>query len=54
VTALPVAAAVAVAPSSVFGREGGNIIPLRAQIYPGGRVVVNGQPGCPAKAVGDP
>jgi hypothetical protein len=44
-TALVVAAAVAVAPSFVFGREGGNIIPLRAQIYRGGRVVVDGRPG---------
>ena len=44
-TALVVAAAVAVAPSFVFGRAGGNVVPLRAQIYPGGRVVVNGQPG---------
>ena len=44
-TALPVAVALAIAPSFVFGREGGNIVPLRAQIYPGGRVVVNGHPG---------
>jgi hypothetical protein len=45
VTALVVAAAVAVAPSFVFGREGGNVVPLHAQIYRGGRVVVDGQPG---------
>ena len=44
-TALVVAAAVAVAPSFVFGREGGNIVPFRAQIYRGGRVVVDGRPG---------
>ena len=44
-TALVVAAAVAVAPSFVFGRVGGNVVPLHAQIYPSGRVVVNGQPG---------
>ena len=43
-TALVVAAVLA-APSFVFGREGGNIVPLRAQIYPGGRVVVNSQAG---------
>jgi hypothetical protein len=44
-TAFVAAAVLAVAPSFVFGREGGNVVPLRAQIYPGGRVVVNGQPG---------
>ena len=44
-TALVVAAVVAATPSFVFGREGGNVVPLRAVIYPGGRVVVNGQPG---------
>ena len=44
-TALVVAAVVAVSPSFVFGREGGNVVPMRAVIYPGGRVVVNGQPG---------
>ena len=44
-TALVVAAVVAVSPSFVFGRAGGNVVPLRAAIYPGGRVVVNGQPG---------
>ena len=44
-TALVVAAVVAATPSFVFGREGGNVVPMRAVIYPGGRVVVNGQPG---------
>jgi hypothetical protein len=44
-TALVVAAALAASPSFVFGREGGNVVPLRAAIYPGGRVVVNGRPG---------
>jgi hypothetical protein len=44
-TPIVAAVAVAVAPSFVFGREGGNIVPLRAQIYPGGRVVVDGRPG---------
>ena len=42
--AVAIAAVVAASPSFVFGREGGNIVPLRAQIYPGGRVVVKGQP----------
>jgi hypothetical protein len=46
-TALVVAAVVAASPSFVFGRAGGNVVPLRAVIYPGGRVVVNGQPGRP-------
>jgi hypothetical protein len=40
-----VVAAVAVAPSFVFGRAGGNVVPMRAAIYPSGRGVVNGQPG---------
>ena len=44
-TALVLAAVVAATPSFVFGREGGNVVPMRAAIYPGGRVVVNGQPG---------
>ena len=44
-TALVVAAVVAATPSFVFGREGGNVVPMRAAIYPSGRVVVNGQPG---------
>jgi hypothetical protein len=44
-TALVVAAVVAASPSFVFGREGGNVVPMRAAIYPGGRVVMNGQPG---------
>jgi hypothetical protein len=43
-TALVVAAALP-APSFVFGRVGGNVVPLRTQIYPSGRVVVNGRPG---------
>jgi hypothetical protein len=43
-TALVVAAAVAAAaPSFVFGREGGNVVPMRAAIYASGRVVVNGE-----------
>jgi hypothetical protein len=45
VTALVLAAVVGATPSFVFGREGGNVVPLRAQIYPSGRVVVNGRPG---------
>jgi hypothetical protein len=45
VTAIVAAVAVAVAPSFVFGREGGNIVPLQAKIYRGGRVVVDGRPG---------
>ena len=44
-TALVVAAVVAATPSFVFGREGGNVVPMRAVIYPSGRVVVDGQPG---------
>ena len=44
-TALVVAAALAATPSFVFGRAGGNVVPLRATIDPSGRVVVNGQPG---------
>jgi hypothetical protein len=44
-TALVVAAVVAASPSFVFGRTGGNVVPMRAVIYPGGRVVVNDQPG---------
>ena len=44
-TAIVAAVAVAVAPSFVFGRAGGNVVPLRAQIYRGGRVVVDGRPG---------
>lgn len=32
-TALVVAAALAASPSFVFGREGGNVVPLRAAIY---------------------
>jgi hypothetical protein len=44
-TALVVAAALAATPSFVFGRTGGNVVPLRAAIYASGRVVVNGQPG---------
>ena len=44
-TALVVAAVLAASPSFVFGRTGGNVVPLRAQIYSGGRVVVNGRPG---------
>jgi hypothetical protein len=44
-TAVVLAAVLATSPSFVFGREGGNVLPLRAVIYPGGRVVVNGQPG---------
>jgi hypothetical protein len=44
-TALVVAAVVAATPSFVFGRTGGNVVPMHAVIYPGGRVVVNGQPG---------
>jgi len=45
VTALVLAAVVGAAPSFVFGREGGNVVPMRAMIFPGGRVVVNGRPG---------
>ena len=44
-TALVVAAVLTVTPSFVFGRAGGNVVPLHAVIYPGGRVVVNGHPG---------
>jgi hypothetical protein len=44
-TALVVAAALAATPSFVFGRAGGNVVPMRAAIYASGRVVVNGQPG---------
>jgi hypothetical protein len=44
-TAVVLAAVLAASPSFVFGREGGNVVPMRAAIYPGGRVVVNGQPG---------
>jgi hypothetical protein len=45
VTAVVLAAIVAMTPSFVFGREGGNVVPMHAQIYPSGRVLVNGQPG---------
>jgi hypothetical protein len=45
VTALVLAVVVGATPSFVFGREGGNVVPLRAQIYASGRVVVNGRPG---------
>jgi hypothetical protein len=44
-TALVVAAVVAASPSFVFGRAGGNVVPMRAAIYASGRVVVNGAPG---------
>jgi hypothetical protein len=44
-TALVVAAVVAASPSFVFGRAGGNVVPMHAAIYPSGRVVVNGRPG---------
>jgi len=44
-TAVVLAAVLAASPSFVFGREGGNVVPMHAAIYPGGRVVVNGQPG---------
>jgi hypothetical protein len=44
-TALVVAAALAATPSFIFGRAGGNVVPMRAAIYPSGRVVVNGRPG---------
>jgi len=44
-TALVVAAALAATPSFVFGRGGGNVVPLHAAIYPSGRVVVNSAPG---------
>ena len=43
-TALVVAAVIAASPSFLFGRAGGNVVPVRAVIYPSGRVVVNDQP----------